>query len=50
VPGEGPVSPAELQINLPKHLAKGEHAIKAIQIEAAQFVGRRDRAMMRVME
>src|SRR5215218_1742040 len=50
VPSERPVGPAELQIYLPQHLAEGEYAIKAVEIEALQFVGRRHGAMMRVME
>ena len=50
VPGEDPVGPAELQIDLPKHLAEGEHAVESVEIELRKLVGRADRTVMGIVK
>ncbi|MGY4333998.1 hypothetical protein ACVWWG_008415 [Bradyrhizobium sp. LB7.2] len=50
VPGEGPVGPAELQIDLTKHLAEGEHTVEPVEVELRKLVRCADGAVMGVVE
>src|SRR5689334_13458534 len=50
VPGECAACPAELEVNLPQYIAKGQHAIESVEFEPLQFLRCRDRTMVGVVK